>query len=33
VVVEYESVEEQQGLFPGFGVMIRGGQQRIMIRP
>jgi len=33
VVVEYESVEEQQGLFPGFGGLIPGGQRRIMIRP
>jgi HlyD family secretion protein len=33
VVVEYELADEQQGPFGGFGGMIRGGQQRIMVRP
>jgi RND family efflux transporter MFP subunit len=30
VLVEYQSSEQQTGGFPGFGALIRGGQQRIM---
>jgi HlyD family secretion protein len=33
VVVQYELAEEQQGPFHGFGGMIPGGQQRVIIRP
>ncbi|KPL20740.1 MAG: hypothetical protein AMJ93_11225 [Anaerolineae bacterium SM23_84] len=32
VLVEYQSTEQREGGFPGFGALIGGGQQRI-IRP